>query len=101
MEKTKIKSTPSSGNVFEDLGFSKLEAANMLMRADLMIELEQFIRKKNMSQRQAAEFFGVHQPRINDLMNNRIEKFSIDILLNMLQLAGKRVRIQIEPIETK
>ena len=47
----------------------------------------------------ALKFFGVHQPRINDLMNNRIEKFSIDVLLNMLQVAGKRVRIQVESAE--
>ena len=99
MKDTKIKSTRSSGNVFEDLGFEKQEAANMLMRADLMIELERFIREEKMSQRKAAEFFGVHQPRINDLMNNRIEKFSIDVLLNMLQVAGKRVRIQVESAE--
>ncbi len=73
----------------------------MLMRADLMIELERFIREEKMSQRKAAEFFGVHQPRINDLMNNRIEKFSIDVLLNMLQVAGKRVRIQVESAELR
>ena len=68
----------------------------MLMRADLMIELERFIREEKLSQRKAADFFGVHQPRINDLMNGRIEKFSVDVLLNMLQTTGKRVRIRVE-----
>ena len=100
MKNAKVKSVKSSGNVFEDLGFEKTEAANMLMRADLMIELERFIREKKMSQRKAAEFFGVHQPRINDLMNGRIEKFSVDMLLNMLQATGKRVRIQVESVES-
>ena len=98
MKNSKVKSVKSSGNVFEDLGFEKAEAANMLMRADLMIEIERFIREEKLSQRKAAAFFGVHQPRINDLMNNRIEKFSVDVLLNMLQATGKRVRIQVETI---
>ena len=92
----KATSVKSSGSVFEDLGFEKAEAANMQMRADLIIELERFIRKEKMSQRKAAEFFGVYQPRINDLLNGRIEKFSVDMLLNMLQATGKRVRIKFE-----
>ena len=96
MKNANVKSIKSSGNVFEDLGFEKVEAANMLMRVDLMIELERFIRKEKLSQRKAADFFGVHQPRINDLMNGRIEKFSVDVLLNMLQTTGKRVRIRVE-----
>ncbi len=96
MKNANAKSVKSSGNVFEDLGFEKAEAANMLMRADLMIELERFIREEKLSQRKAANFFGVHQPRINDLMNGRTEKFSVDVLLNMLQTTGKRVRIQVE-----
>lgn len=98
MKNANVKSVKSSGNVFEDLGFEKAQAANMLMRADLMIEIERFIREEKLSQRKAADFFGVHQPRINDLMNGRIEKFSVDVLLNMLQATGKRVRIQVESI---
>lgn len=86
--------------MFEDLGFERGEAANMLMRADLMLELDRYIREEGLSQRQAADFFGVHQPRINDLMNGRIEKFSVDVLLNMLQATGKRVRIAVEEAES-
>ena len=93
MREAAITAVKSSGNVFEDLGFERGEAANMLMRADLMIEIEWYIRDEGMSQRRAAEFFGVHQGRINDLMNGRIEKFSVDMLLNMLRATGKRVRI--------
>jgi predicted XRE-type DNA-binding protein len=96
MKEAIATSVKSSGNVFEDLGFERGEAANMLIRADLMIEIERYIREEGMSQRRAAEFFGVHQGRINDLMNGRIEKFSVDMLLNMLRATGKRVRLEVE-----
>lgn len=39
----KVKLTPSSGNVFEDLGFDKAEAEVMKLRAQIMIRLEQQI----------------------------------------------------------
>jgi predicted XRE-type DNA-binding protein len=54
MKEAVATSVTSSGNVFEDLGFERGEAANMLMRADLMIEIERYIREERMSQRRAA-----------------------------------------------
>ena len=36
--KSKLKVTPSSGNVFRDLGFSKEEAEHLVIRADLRSE---------------------------------------------------------------
>ena len=33
----KLKITPSTGNVFRDLGFRNEEAEHLLVRADLMI----------------------------------------------------------------
>ena len=41
----------------------------------------------------AAEVFGVHQPRISDLMRGKINKFTIDMLVNMLARIGKPVKL--------
>src|SRR5476651_13041 len=51
--------TPSSGNVFEDVGFPPEEARNLLLRADLMISIEQLIERRKLTQAKAAKLFGV------------------------------------------
>ena len=49
-----------------------------------------------MTQAQAAKRFGVSQPRINDLLRGKIEKFSLDALVNMLAAAGLRVEMRVK-----
>ena len=44
---------------------------------------------------EAARKFGVTQPRINDLLRGKIDKFSLDALVNMLGKGGLRVEIQV------
>jgi predicted XRE-type DNA-binding protein len=74
----------SRGNVFEDIGFPPAEAAHMLIRADLMIQLCDIIEERGLTQKAAAKTLGVTQPRISDLVRGRIELFSIDTLVEML-----------------
>jgi len=37
--------TPAEGNIFEDLGFAPAEAMKLKIKADLMIQLTQWIKK--------------------------------------------------------
>lgn len=83
----------SSGNVFRDLGFSREEAENLKMRTDLMIQLSKLIQARRLTQAQAADLFGVTQPRVSDLVRGKIDRFSIDTLVAMLGHAGVRVQI--------
>jgi len=82
-------------NVFEDLGFSPEEALNLKIRADLMLNIRRFIQSQGWTQKQAALFFGETQPRISDLMNGDIERFSIDKLVVMLAKAGMDVKFEV------
>ena len=88
---TKIR--PSSGNVFRDLGFDAEEATNLKLRSDLMIRLSKLIEARGLTQAQAAEVFGVTQPRVSDLVRGKIDRFSIDMLIAMLGHAGVGVQI--------
>lgn len=86
-----------SSNVFADLGFDVEEAANLKVRADLMLDLRNYIESQGWTQEQAAAFFGETQPRISNLMNGEISRFSVDKLLNMLGRAGMQVRVEVFP----
>ena len=63
-------------------------AASMKARSTLLMELANVIQKRSMSQSEAAEFFGVTQPRISDLVRGKIDLFSLDTLMNMASTAG-------------
>lgn len=89
----KLKVTVGSDNVFRDLGFPDVEAQNLLLRADLMSKARDAAR--GMTQVQAAKRFGVTEPRINALLKGKIERFSLDALVNMLATAGMRVEVRV------
>lgn len=82
-------------NVFVDLGFDAEEAANLKVRADLMLKLRHYIQDSGWTQEQAAEFLNETQPRISNLMNGEISRFSVDKLINMLVRAGMEVQISV------
>lgn len=92
-----IEVIQGSDNVFADLGFDIEEAANLKVRADLMLDLRNYIESQGWTQEQAAAFFGETQPRISNLMNGEISRFSVDKLLNMLGRAGRQVRVEVLP----
>jgi predicted XRE-type DNA-binding protein len=87
----RVKMERGSGNVFADLGFPSAEAENLFLRSQLMSEIREIAR--GLSQAQAAKRLGVTQPRINDLLRGKIDKFSIDALVIMLNKAGMHVEL--------
>ena len=90
---TRLKITPSSGNVFRDLGFSREEAEHLLIRSDLMIAVQKALERRAVKQAEAAKILGVTQPRVSDLLRGRIDLFSTDALIDMLARLGIRVRL--------
>ena len=92
----KLKITRGSGNVFLDIGFPPDQANNLLLRADMMIRIEDLVRKSGMTQQAAARMLGVTQPRLNQLLKRKIELFSLDALVNMLAKAGMRVELKVK-----
>ena len=89
--------TESTGNVFEDLGFEGGEAENLRVRARLMAPLERSVRERGITQAEAARELGTTQARISELMNGKIQAFSIDALINMLDRAGLEVDVNVPP----
>jgi predicted XRE-type DNA-binding protein len=90
-----IKIQASSGNVFTDLGFGTEEAQNLKVRSDLMIELTKLIEARGLTQAAAAKLLGVTQPRISDLVRGKIDRFSVDSLIEMLGHAGASVSFMV------
>jgi predicted XRE-type DNA-binding protein len=92
-----VRVTASTGNVFRDLGFRREEAEHLLVRADLMIQVQKLIGERRLKQREAAEVLRVSQPRVSDLLRGRIDLFGTDALIDMLARLGARVRLTVKP----
>jgi len=91
----RTKSTPSSGNVFLDLGFEPDEAVVLQMRAELMGDLRIYIEKNRLTQSDAAERLGIAQSRVSDLVRGKWEKFSLEMLITLEARLGRTVRVEL------
>lgn len=91
----RLKIEKGSGNVFSDIGFPPEEAQNLLMRADLMIEVGRYVKKSGLTQKEAAKRLGVTQPRLSLLLKRKIALFSLDALVNMVTRAGMQVKLTV------
>ncbi len=58
----KIEFTESCGNVFADLGLEN--ADEMLAKSTLATMIRKIIRKRGLTQAQAAKIFGIHKHRL-------------------------------------
>ena len=81
-------------SAFDDL-FEPEDAANLKIRANLMQKIKLFIKDSGFTQKRAAEKMNVHQPLVSDLMRGRINRFSIDQLVNMSTAIGMSVSLEV------
>ena len=84
----------TTGSIFDDLGFTDEHAENLKIRAQLMQQLTQIIKDTFNTQEDAAISFGVTQSRISDLMRGKIQRFTIDNLINMMNKSGYSVELK-------
>jgi predicted XRE-type DNA-binding protein len=90
-----MKKTRRFTNAFEAVGFAAAEAEHLRIRADLMIALTKIIEARGLTQAAAAKLLRVTQPRVSDLMRGKIDRFSIDTLVEMLAHAGADVSVRV------
>lgn len=95
MRKDELKVTPSSGNIFADIGLPHPE--RVLARSQLMIQITDIIRERGLTQQQAAAKLGISQPKVSCLMNGKLSMFSLEHLLELLNALDRNVEIIIMP----
>ena len=99
-ERTEIVEEPlvieECESVWEALGFSPQETANLEARSTLMQQIRSIIRENRWTQPVAAKRCGVSQLRINDLLRGKINKFSIDARVNVATTLGRRVDFELK-----
>lgn len=92
-----MRATKSDGNVFDDIGLDEIEAAELAAKADLVALLMRVIRRRALSQVQAARLCGIDQPTLSKALNGKLESITIDRLAKWIVALGGRVRITVKP----
>lgn len=82
-------------SVWDALEDSPAQSANMKARADVMIAIRKVVDGWRTTQTEAAARLEITQPRLNDLLRGRIDKFSLDALMNIAARAGLSVRVKV------
>lgn len=58
-----------------------------------MGEISGWIRQHHLKQAEAAGILKVSRPRVSDVVNKKVSKFTMDALIEMLSLVGKPVTL--------
>lgn len=88
-------SDESYASVWDAIEDTPADAENMRLRSALMIALKDHIAHREWTQAEAAQRFGVTQPRISDLMRGKIDLFGLDTLVNMAVQVGLHIEMHI------
>ena len=94
-----VKWHPSSGNVFQDIGFSEAEAERELLKTDLAYEIHTILEKRKLTQSKAGEILGIVQSHVSRLKNGDIDRFSVERLFTLLNRLNPNVDIRITSSE--
>jgi len=93
MAKKRISIDKGSGNVFADLGYA--DAKERTLKVQLAIEVNQLLAKRGLTQAEGARALGILQPHVSDLAHYRLDRFSVERLMNFLAGLGSDVEIRI------
>ena len=93
MSTEEVKIERGSGNVFADLG--RPDANAHQLKADLVTRIDEIIRRRRLTQTQAAELLGLSQPDVSRLLRGNFREYSIERLLRLLMALGRDVDIVI------
>lgn len=75
--------------------FAIAEAETLQIRTDLMLALQQAIQHRGWTAEAAAKALKQTQPRIENLMNGEISRFTVEQLIQLLALMGQEVHVSV------
>lgn len=82
-------------SVWDAIEDTPAAAENMKLRSALMMAIKDQVARHGWTQAEAAQRFGVTQPRISDLMRGKVDLFGLDALVNMAAAAGLHVELRV------
>lgn len=85
-------------NLYELFSDNKAETTIQNLKAKIAITLMQAIKERNWTQVVAAEKLKITQPRMSNLKQGKLEKFSLETLMQYLVRLGYNFDVSFNPI---
>ena len=82
-------------NVYADLG--RADADAMLVKAQLTSKIADIMKRRRLTQMEAAELFGIPQPKVSAMLNGRFRGISEERMMRCLLALGQNVQIVVKP----
>jgi predicted XRE-type DNA-binding protein len=87
--------TKTYASVWDAIADTPEQAANLRAKAELMRKIAAIVKESKWTQTEAAALCGITQPRMNDLLQGRVSRFSLDALFNIAAALGRRITVEI------
>jgi predicted XRE-type DNA-binding protein len=84
-----------STNVYADLGVP--DPDEMLVKAQLATKIGEIIKRRRLTQVEAAEIVGMQQPKLSGLLRGQFRGISETKMMNCLVRLGRDVKIVVGP----
>lgn len=87
------KITRGSYNVLADLGFE--DADDLSTKVQLAVSINRIIEGRRLKQAEVVSLLGISQPKVSQLMNFKLDGFSVEKLMILLTSLNRDVEIRI------
>lgn len=87
----------TTGDVLDDLGFSRSEASALKIKASIVEAILAEIDRRGLTQRQLVDMLDEYQPNVSNLLHGRISKVSIEKLLSYADRLKMQSSIELLP----
>ncbi|WP_454710508.1 helix-turn-helix domain-containing protein [Delftia acidovorans] len=84
-------------NIFYDFIEDPVQAEMLYVKSYLSSLVVEIIYQKKWTQSEAAAALGVAQPRISEIKQAKLEKFSVDFLMTILIKLGYKLKVEFDP----
>lgn len=88
-----------STNVYADLGMPNAE--EMLVKAQLATKIGEIIRRRKLTQVEAARLLGIPQPKLSNMLRGQFRGISEAKMLECLTRLGRNVRIVVSAARSR
>jgi len=68
---------------------------NLKLRSDILRVITEMLKERELTQQQAAEFLECTQPRVNALMQGKIDEFRLGMLVDFAHRLGQHISIEV------
>jgi predicted XRE-type DNA-binding protein len=86
----------SSGNVYADLGLP--DAEEMLVKAQLALNIARIVKRRRLTQKEAAGIMGLSQAKVSDMLRGRFRGIGEAKMLDCIAALGNDIEIRVKPI---